>query len=93
MADPTKNPDGTTQVSPPTKSAFAPQKSDPAPSKDTGDKDEPAPEHVHGLIDSLKGLLGIGGPKEVDEGGKPVDSAVAATEKGVAEAPGNTANY
>lgn len=83
---PDLNPDGTKQVSPPTRSAFAPQKSDPAPAKEA----TPDPKHVKSLMDGLKGLLGMGGEHEVSEGGKPVSAAVDAAVKG---APGNNADY
>lgn len=81
------NPDGTTQVSPPTRSAFAPQKSDPPPAA-TAPEDKGTAKHEQSIIDGLKGL--ISNHKPIQEGGTDVNSAVDEAVKGV---PGNTANY
>lgn len=88
------NPDGTKQVSPPTRSAFAPpaaspKKAAPAPTKDSSDKSQ-TPDHESSVIEGLKGLIRqhSGGSANKNE-----DSALAALDRGASEAPGNSTDY
>jgi hypothetical protein len=91
MPDSTRNADGTKQVSPPTQSAFA---------KDTADlKSAPPPpdtsakagaDHETSIVEGIKGLI------RQHSGGtanKAQDTALAALDKGVSDAPGNSSDY
>lgn len=88
------NLDGTKQVSPPTRSAFAPpaaspKKAAPATSKDSSDKSQ-TPDHETNVIEGIKGLIRqhAGGSANKNE-----DSALHAMDAGVSSAPGNLADY
>lgn len=88
MADPTTNADGTKQVSPPTRSAFAqsaaPAKSAPAKSEDTSS----TPKHENSIIEGIKGLIA---QHSSGTSNKAENSALAAIDAN--PAPGNTADY
>jgi hypothetical protein len=93
MPDSSTNPDGTKQVSPPTRSAFAkPADDGKAPKAEPAAPAENRDNVDHGknLLDSLKGLI--------QQHKDPVTnvnerSALDALNKGVSEAPGDSASY
>lgn len=95
MTDPVKNPDGTTQVSPPTMSAFAPsnqkpQPPAPTPAASNDHTSTPEPDHENNMIEGIKALF------RQHSGGsanKAEDSALKALDAGASSAPGNTADY
>ena len=103
---PDANPDGTKQVSPPTRSAFDPPsepiKAD-AVQKDTGDSEKTKTktmqinEHEESIINGLRGLHRQGQGKMFnkpsDDEETKMDPAAAATSQGVASAPGNATDY
>ena len=106
---PDTNPDGTKQVTPPTRSAFDPP-SEPikagAVQKDTGDKDTgdsektkpmQVNEHEESIVNGLRGLHRQGQGKMFnkpsDDEESKMDPAAAATSQGVASAPGNATDY
>ena len=101
---PDTNPDGTKQVSPPTRSAFDPP-SEPikagAVQKDTGDSEKTKTmqinEHEESIINGLRGLHRQGQGKMFnkpsDDEETKMDPAAAATSQGVASAPGNATDY
>ena len=101
MTEPARNADGTTQVAPPTKSAFsqASKAATPAPAvkaaENADNTSSKNPDHVKNLISGLKGLLGLPsdeGPHggNIQEGGRDVNSAVDDAVRGV---PGHSADY
>jgi hypothetical protein len=94
------NPDGTTQVAAPTRSAFAAeepskgknQSSSAANYKEATNKDntDKNADHEGGIIEGIKGLIRqhMGGSANKNE-----DSALKALDSGVSSAPGNTTDY
>jgi|GEM_PF-6917129 len=91
MADPTTNPDGTKQVSAPTRSAFAtPAASKATPAKD-GDTESSA-GHEQSIIEGIKGLIRHGQSPGTTVN-KNERSALDALDSGVSSAPGNSADY
>lgn len=96
---PDMNPDGTKQVTPPTRSAFdppsAPVKAG-AVQKDTGDKEKTAAEHLSDIGEGIKGLVRQHYKSTINENeaaDAEMDPAVKAVSQGVASAPGNTADH
>ena len=97
------NPDGTVQVSPPTKSAFDQSqpaaKSAPAKSEDKGDKPEPgSKDHAASILDSIQSYFTSAKKPEAPGGeldGKKVsvNDAVEQMSGAIKSAPGNNADY
>jgi hypothetical protein len=94
------NPDGTKQVSPPTRSAFS---SDAPKSKAVADADREAPttsapskdssDHEGKILDGLKGLIRQHSGQMFNAHSDDLDNAKDAVDKAVASTPGNSADY
>jgi hypothetical protein len=91
MPDSTVNADGTKQVAPPTKSAFAKDSEDlksAPPVQAPASKD--STDHESSIINGLKGLIR---QHSTGVANKAESSALSALDQGVSDAPGNSADY